>query len=64
MPCRYPDCNCVKDEHCEWFKPPTQPVPQRRFTGAGELERAGYIPAGSAAEREGNAGVAGVPRGE
>lgn len=27
--------------------------PERRFRGVGELERTGYIPAGSAAEREG-----------
>lgn len=29
----------------------------RRFTGVGELERTGYIPPGSAVEREGDAGV-------
>jgi hypothetical protein len=37
-------------------------VPGRRFTGVGHLERTGYIPAGSAAEREGNAGVGAAPK--
>jgi hypothetical protein len=36
---------------------PTGVPPTRRFTGVGHLEETGYIPAGSAAEREGKDGV-------
>ena len=32
--------------------PPAQPAPTRKFNGVGELERTGYIPPGSAEERE------------
>jgi hypothetical protein len=44
-------------EHADVPSGVKEPTPARRFTGVGHLEQTGYIPAGSAAERDGNAGV-------